>query len=288
MNYCKAEGGENMALIECPNCRRQISDKAEKCPGCGYELPEIQEVETESIEDVKEIVCEECGTIIPEGATICPNCGCPISEDEVDGSVAEDDIENNIPTTKAQKIKLWLGDKKHVAALAAFILLIVVIAVVAINANIKASYTKSLKSTVDLMYTGASTAESCGTMIHDVWYNAIFEEYDDDTDEFTRPNGYFVDFNDALSNLKEDSYFSLSINLIETNQTNVQNAMKKLKNPPEKYKEEYDAISDLYDSYIDITKLATDPTGNLQSYTSDFNDADSEFAKKYKNMEIYL
>lgn len=27
-----------MALIKCPECGNQISDKAESCPKCGYEL----------------------------------------------------------------------------------------------------------------------------------------------------------------------------------------------------------------------------------------------------------
>ncbi|WP_417039619.1 zinc-ribbon domain-containing protein, partial [Clostridium porci] len=25
-----------MSLIKCPECGKEISDKAEKCPGCGY------------------------------------------------------------------------------------------------------------------------------------------------------------------------------------------------------------------------------------------------------------
>ena len=27
-----------MSLIKCPECGKEISDKAEKCPGCGYPL----------------------------------------------------------------------------------------------------------------------------------------------------------------------------------------------------------------------------------------------------------
>ena len=27
-----------MALIKCPECKKDISDKAEVCPNCGYEL----------------------------------------------------------------------------------------------------------------------------------------------------------------------------------------------------------------------------------------------------------
>lgn len=27
-----------MALIKCPECEREVSDNAEKCPNCGYPL----------------------------------------------------------------------------------------------------------------------------------------------------------------------------------------------------------------------------------------------------------
>ena len=34
----KEEGGIYMALINCPECEKQISDKAESCPNCGYPI----------------------------------------------------------------------------------------------------------------------------------------------------------------------------------------------------------------------------------------------------------
>ena len=54
-----------MALINCPNCGKQISDKAANCIGCGIELAAIRK-------------CEECGEIILPGVAACPNCGCPV------------------------------------------------------------------------------------------------------------------------------------------------------------------------------------------------------------------
>ena len=34
-----------MALINCPNCGKQISEKAEVCPGCGYAIKKKEESE---------------------------------------------------------------------------------------------------------------------------------------------------------------------------------------------------------------------------------------------------
>lgn len=67
------------------------------------------------------------------------------------------------------------------------------------------------------MLTGASEAESAGNLIKQVWCNAIYEEKDDDTDNYTRPEGSFVsDFNEALGNLFADSSFSSKIKVVDT------------------------------------------------------------------------
>ena len=63
-----------MALIECPKCGRQISDKAKKCPHCD---------ETLSIGTKKlKLICEECGAELSPDEKTCPNCGCPIGNVE--------------------------------------------------------------------------------------------------------------------------------------------------------------------------------------------------------------
>ncbi|MEI3556349.1 MAG: zinc-ribbon domain-containing protein [Eubacteriales bacterium] len=52
-----------MALIHCPECGKEISDKAEKCIHCGHVMKEQPK-----------IICEDCGNEIPEGAETCPVC----------------------------------------------------------------------------------------------------------------------------------------------------------------------------------------------------------------------
>ena len=99
-------------------------------------------------------------------------------------------------------------------------------------------YSDNLKLATVTMLTGASDAESSANLIKQVWYNAIYEKRDDKTDKYTRPKGYFVsDFNDALGNLYADSSFSSKISNIEDNQDTVNALMKKLKNPPDEYKD---------------------------------------------------
>ena len=37
-----------MALIKCPECSKDVSDKAQSCPNCGYELKKSDNIKTES------------------------------------------------------------------------------------------------------------------------------------------------------------------------------------------------------------------------------------------------
>lgn len=264
-----------MAMIICPNCGEQVSDKAKKCVHCGIVL--IQEEKRR---------CSECGEELDEEDTVCTNCGCPVEAVNVSDS-----------QEKSQKVEVT-GVK--VSKRAKVIIGIVVVLLVVGSATIfgvnqyqkkKAAeeYEQNLELATYSMLTGASEAETCGNLIKQVWYNSIYEERNDATDKYTRPDGYFVsDFNDALGNLFSDISFKSKISSIENNQKTVSSLMKELKNPPEEYKDAYESISELYDAYISLTNLATDPSGNLQTFANNFNDADSETLNCYNAMKLYL
>lgn len=66
-----------MAMIKCPECNEDISDKAEECIHCGYKLIEKSPR-----------FCAECGTKLKANAKTCHNCGCPIENDEEDNNLA--------------------------------------------------------------------------------------------------------------------------------------------------------------------------------------------------------
>jgi hypothetical protein len=57
-----------MALVECAECGKRISDRAETCPKCG------------ASNDRKD--CPECGTSVSMGTGCCPECGYPLEEPE--------------------------------------------------------------------------------------------------------------------------------------------------------------------------------------------------------------
>jgi len=78
-----------MALINCPYCGNQVSDKAETCVHCGKTL----------IKGSDEKHCEECGTVLSEEDKVCPKCGCPV----VDRNIDQKPVEIEKKVTKEQK-----------------------------------------------------------------------------------------------------------------------------------------------------------------------------------------
>ena len=273
-----------MAMTTCPNCGEQISDKAKKCVHCGAILVP---------EDKK--CCPDCGAELEEGMDTCPKCGCP--------------IENMIETEKTPQqvevtgVKITKKSKKIIVIATTAVIVAAIITAVGVQTHKKnvaaqaaaeaqkqsEEYGTNLNMAAYSMLSGASDAETCGNLIKQVWYNAIYEKSDSKTDKYTKPTGYYVsDFNDALQNLFSDSSFSGQIADINDNKDTVNSLMKKLKNPPEEYKDAYESLSKLYDAYISLTNLATDPTGSLQTYSQNFNDADSETLNCYNALRMYL
>lgn len=267
-----------MAMIKCPDCGKQISDKAEKCIYCGNVLKKTTK-----------ICCPECGTELEEESEFCPVCGCPVTN-------VSEDMPQKVEVTGVKVNKKI----QKIIAVSIIAIMIIIIALIIGNKTKVArevssaqkrseEYSADFEQAAYTMLTGAGDAESCGNLIKQVWYNSIYQERDEKTNKYTRPNGYFVsDFNEALKNLFADASFKLKINSIEENQKTLTSLMKKLKNPPEEYKDAYASISELYNAYLTFTNLVISPTGSLKTFSDDFNTADNDTLNCYNAMEIYL
>ena len=250
-----------MALIHCPNCGKLISDMATLCPNCNSQNGDP------SANDA--VTCSECGNKYNKEQNFCPACGCPNN--------------SNLPKKK-----------KHKGIAIAAIILTIVLAIGLFGAFVsnKSSatvYYDNLETVTYKMLDGAAKTETAGNLIKSVWYNAIYEVRDAETDKYTMKNGKFVDdFNDALSNLFADENFMNSISEIEVNQSNVTDLMKKLRNPPTQYAEAYSVLKNYYENYLQMTKLVINPTGSLQTFSEDFNTYDADTVNSYEKMKLYL
>lgn len=81
-----------MALITCPECGKQISDKAASCPGCGCPASEFAGFEETEKEDA---ICPFCGEelVIEDG--YCAVCGMRITSymEEKDKTYGREEVE---------------------------------------------------------------------------------------------------------------------------------------------------------------------------------------------------
>jgi RNA polymerase subunit RPABC4/transcription elongation factor Spt4 len=275
-----------MALISCSNCGKEISDKAKSCPNCGYQL--IEEIQQKN--DIA-IICEDCGREIPMDDESCPNCGCPVpnkNDDSKETMPQRVEIASvNLPNTVKKSAKKYI-----ISAIVVIVLVVIVGSLIKSNQSAKTSenYSANLKTATAAMLLGASEAESAGNLIKSVWYNTIYEKWDYETDKYTRSNryGFNKDFNDSLKALFSDDSFKSKISSIEINQKTVADLMKSLQNPPEEYKEAYETIKNLYTAYLDLTGIVINPSGSLQTFSNNFNNADQETLNCYNAMKLYV
>lgn len=274
-----------MALIKCPECGQEISDKAKKCIHCGNVFIEEEVVK-------KEVKCNECGAELAETDEACPNCGCPVEK------------KADTPTVKPQEVQvssIKVGNKTKKIIIGVVIALIICIGGgvgYKVYSDKKAeqdyktaynTYIDNLQKAQILMISGGSDAESLCNLTLKVWSNAIYEDRDDETDKYTRPDGYFVsDFNTALANLFEDSNTKSTVSDIEDNQTAVKKIMKKLQDVPEGLDKCYDTVSDLNVAYGTLTDLAVNPSGNYNGFSSNKSSAVSDFMSAYDKLDTQI
>lgn len=270
-----------MAMIQCPECGLEISDKAKKCIHCGKILVEEKN-------DKEEIRCSECGALLSETDEICSNCGCPIEQKIDEG-------ETKLQQVELAKIKMAAKTKKIIIG-------IIIVMILCVGAGIGYKiysdnkekqiyreafneYIVNLEKIQSLMLSGGGDAESLCNLTLRVWGNAISKDTDSETDKYTR-NGYsWNDFNTALANLYADYSTITKVSNIESNQTSVKELIKKLQNPPEGLDKCYDTVSDLYEAYKKLTDLAINPSGSYRDFGENKSDAVSDFIAAYEKLD---
>ncbi len=227
-----------MALINCPECNKEISDKVKACPHCGFPLVEEEKIEA------------------------------PMTPQQVEVTGVK-------LATKSYKKPVIIGLVILILVIAAFFGIKYLNEQKAERAYQEAfnNYIDNIILFQIMSLSGAADAESYTGLMGNVWRNAIYEEKDGSTDKYTRPNGYFVDdFNTALYNLQTAASSKSTVSEIKENQDNVQKLMKDLQNPPAGLERCYDTITELYSAYKGLTDLAVNPTGSLTSFTESRRD----------------
>lgn len=214
---------------------------------------------------MEENICPRCGETLDQQTKVCPRCGG--HGDLTDGSEAKE----------KKKRKGWIF--ALIAAAAVILIVAVVLGIVLGRRTRSEAYYADMETAFTTMLTGATLAENTGNLIISVWYNAIWEERDAETDPYTMENGDFVaDFSIALDKLYADADFGATLSAIKANRDDVYNWMQALRDPPKKYKQAYEALCNLYDQYWKLTGAAIDSSGSYNSYTEAFENYDTATA----------
>lgn len=220
------------------------------------------------------IACPECGKEISDKVQACPHCGYPLATEGKLNVPA-------MPDTVSRKSQIG----KIIAGLIVIALLVIVV-VYGIGVQQEKAYIEKLELASSTMLLGASTSENTLDLIGTIWYNAIYEENDTATDQYTKPRGFFVDdFNIALMNyFTSDPYLSAS-SVIETNKSDVQVLMQEVQNPPKKLQNSYETITELFVAYQSLTNFALNPTGNLTSFSDEKREKLNKFTELFSKLD---
>lgn len=274
-----------MALVKCSKCGGEISDKAKTCVHCGAQVGDQtpqppQDAAEEAAETLPEEpepkkTCAECGAELEPDASVCTSCGCPV---EPEAGAAQ--------LTKKEEAKKDSFFKKHkvpviiVGVLALVVLIIICVLVGMSNAAAAKhqAYVDNLNKVYSEMLSGASESEKMGGEVHDIWYSAIWK--DDETWDSNIEKYHSDDFNAALKKYFNDTETLKKEVSIASHTSAIDEAMKEMQDPPEDLKNACDAMNDAYKEYKTLSELATNPTGNLTTYTSQFNQADTNVASE--------
>lgn len=234
--------------------------------------------------------CPYCGTQFEEGTKICPNCGKSVYIQEE----AEVGNDTAAPILEPDENKKGSSKKKVFIVVIALLLVAAVVAGIYFKnkqeeERIRAQYALNIEQVTYDMLDGAADAEKACNLINKVWSDAIWEKWNEETYQYTCPDGDFVDdFNDALANLFVSDEFSKWEADIKDNQEKVIALMKELKNPPEGFEDAYDAVKELYDTYTQFTSMAINPNGSLNSFLDNFSEIDDQFLRNYNAMKLYM
>ncbi len=239
-----------MVVIKCPMCGKNLSEHAVQCAHCGYKLKNDQQFRKEG------------GATLTGTEDICPDHSSTMEKQ---------------PATCAEK-------KKHIFRYVAIVVVFAILGFVGYEVheyNQLKSYYQLVDEINDVRNTSVAAVNHCSSLLLDVWYNAIWNESNPETDQYTCSEGVFVDdFNDALDNLYSDDAFGKELKLIDETQLELRKLKRQLTKVPKEYEEYNEYLMELIDNWVKLSTAIQHPSGS-------YNDLNEEFSEMFqKDREI--
>jgi len=229
--------------------------------------------------------CSNCGKEIDENSKFCPNCG---------KEMLLSSEKDNKDEPKEKKVK---NKKKVIIFSIISILIIISISIIVFSRvvinnknNKKEEYSNLLTDTACNLYLGELIAEYHVNFIADIWYNAIYEIYDTDTNPYlvNKNGGYRSKYNGYSKGIK--NYLTENENQIkkmDEQRKEILDDMKKLQElSGEEYPKELESLKEMYKNYNIIVDLAISPTGSYVDYVEKINEYIEAFNMAYNEIQI--
>lgn len=246
------------------------------------------------------IICPECGKEISDKVKACPHCGYPFTletEQSVSNNAPQQVEVVSVKVNPQKTKKIIICSIIAVVLIAVCALAVIMInrqkeiAVQQERAAIRATYIENLELARSTMLIGCAEAEKLCNLTKSVWYNTIYEKSDKTTDAYTK-NSYSGKFNDdfntSIANLYHDSDTKATVARIKGNQEEVAEIMRDLQNPPDDLSSCFETIEAMYDIYSSFTSLAVSPSGNYNSYSENSRTYGNDFVRLYDKLNTQI
>ena len=263
-----------MALIKCPECKKKISDVAEKCPNCGKTITEA-DIGSAYEQNKKWEKRKKIAIIIISIIVVIA----------IGGSVTYYFVKQNekrIEEQRKHEEKKKAEEKEEQKKIQE-------------EKNKRESKRKFVRKSQDLMsHTDnvVSDLSKSANKITSTWLNCIYKDKDKETNKWTlKKNGKFKDFSTAVMDCVEDTIYGDKINNEYSDFTNMLIEWQNLKND-EYIRSEYEAIIDDIDEYTtnicNLYALLAQPTGNYEEFLSSVNEAQNHVSQNAEGLSYKL
>ena len=279
-----------MALIFCPECKRQISDRAVACPHCGFPMGSGS-----LLDDNVEPLADQ----VPSGDLVCKG-EAPRSRKRWRGAFAA--ILIFVIISVAAGAALLIAVRRHAAAEEKAIQESIE-QELAIQESIKkeqeereqerkkarAEYISNLEGFAEYIAVGAACSEWICRLTSSVWYDTLFKVSDEETIAYTQTNGVFHgDFNESLSKLYGSEDVKTLTSAMIQNKERITTLYKKLLNPEPEFKECFEALDKAYAAYSDLTVFSLAPAGSYLTYVEESEELLEEFMSLYDRFNMLI
>jgi len=142
-------------------------------------------------------------------------------------------------------------------------------------------YKKNLSSAYDQMVAAGAQMEDIINGYTDVWHSAVWN------DGVTIDGAHYTDFNEALAAKRTSYDTNGDLAILDASMVSLGHTMDKLKDPPSKYEDEYEAALSAYASVKDMNNYV-EPSGSLQTYSTATSQQDNEMGSELNNFEVRI